>query len=117
MAEETKPWCFTKDMALGELENTKQAYLDKLQEVHSQISDEEWKGIVADLNLQAYGLEEYNNRPPDPVYKSNWWNLADPDCWGQQREYLASFDITAEIEDIKDQLGSYKQVVTIHQTL
>ena len=109
MAEETKPWCFTKDMALGELENTKQAYLDKLQEVHSQISDEEWKGIVADLNLQAYGLEEYNNRPPDPVYKSNWWNLADPDCWGQQREYLASFDITAEIEDIKDQLGSYKQ--------
>ena len=96
-------------MALEQLDGVKQAYLDKLQEVHSQISDEEWKGIVADFNLQAYGLEEYNNRPPDPVYKSNWWNLADPDCWGQQREYLASFDITAEIEDIKDQLGSYKQ--------
>lgn len=109
MAEETKPWCFTKDMPLGELDGVKQAYLDKLQEVHSQISDEEWKGIVADFNLQAYGLEKYNNRPSDPVYKSDWWNLADPDCWKQQREYIKLYDISEQIDKVTVILTQYRK--------
>jgi len=96
-------------MALGELENTKQAYLDKLQEIHSQISDEEWKGIVADFNLKAYGLEKYNNRPSDFVYDSDWWKLEDPDCWGQQREYIKLYDISEQIDKITFILTQYRQ--------
>ena len=111
MAEETKPWCFTKDMALEQLDGVKQAYLDKLQEVHSQISGEEWKGIVADFNLQAYRLEEYNNRPSDPVYKSDWWNLADPDCWGQVREWKTHAEYTTS--DLNNLDGYLKEIGAI----
>ena len=109
MAEETKPWCFTKDMPLEQLDGVKGAYLDKIQEVHSQISDEEWKGIVADFNLQAYKLEEYNNRPSDPVYESNWWKLDDPDCWGQVREWKTHAEFT--ISDLNS-LDSYLQEIS-----
>ena len=91
------PWCIdAKNIPLGFLEDSAEAYYAEFETVHSQIDEDEWKQIVEPMNLTENGLEEYETKPD----LLTWFQLSEPDCWGENRTYLQNYDVVPEMEQI-----------------
>jgi len=89
MADATTPWCFTKGDPLENIEPAKEAYLEKIDEYHVKMPEDEWERIVGPFNLTGE-LEKFKQKPNSPVYDSDWWELKDPvDSWGPHRNYAS----------------------------
>jgi hypothetical protein len=102
-----KPWCFDIGTdTLGMLSDIKEAYLNEFENVHSDISSAEWKDIVEPMNLTEMDLKDFEEKP-DSAVTGKWWDLKDPNCWVDQKSYVANFDISKEIEELIDILKAF----------
>ena len=104
-------WCF--DIAtntLGDLESIEQQYLNKLEEVHAQITDEEWAAIVEPMNLKDYESVKQFISKPAAATSGAWWDLEDPNAWETQKTYITNFDISQEV-------GRLQELIAIQRSL